>query len=74
MNRVRIGRIVGTHGLRGALKIVPLTDYPERFHSMEKMSVYSAEGQIITTLTLLSSRYSDHKKLLVIQTEELRRI
>lgn len=74
MNRVRIGRIVGTHGLRGALKVVPLTDYPERFHSMEKMSVYSAEGQPITTLTLLSSQYSDHKKLLVIQTEELRRI
>jgi 16S rRNA processing protein RimM len=25
-----VGRIVGTHGIRGEVKILPLTDYPER--------------------------------------------
>ena len=74
MNRVRIGRIVGTHGLRGALKIVPMTDFPERFLSMERMTVYSGEGAPLRELSLLSARYTEHKGILVVQTEELLRI
>jgi 16S rRNA processing protein RimM len=31
VSRVRIGRIVGFHGLRGTLRIKSLTDFPERF-------------------------------------------
>ena len=33
--RVQIGYIAGAHGLGGVLRIVPTTDYPERFFDME---------------------------------------
>ncbi len=74
MNRVRIGRITGTHGLRGGIKVVPLTDYPERFSSMESISLYNAEGVFLRELSVVSSRYSEHKKMLVLRTKELQRI
>ncbi len=38
--RVVIGRVVGCHGIRGTLKILPLTDYPERFLSMDALAFY----------------------------------
>ncbi len=38
--RVVIGQVQGTHGLRGELKIRPLTDFPERFFDMENLSFY----------------------------------
>lgn len=31
MNRVPIGRIVGPFGIRGQVKVEPLSDFPERF-------------------------------------------
>ncbi|MBO8158650.1 ribosome maturation factor RimM [Thermosyntropha sp.] len=40
MNReemVAIGRIVGTFGFKGTLKIAPLTDFPERFKKLKKV-------------------------------------
>jgi 16S rRNA processing protein RimM len=37
--RVQIGRIVGSHGVRGTLRIHPLTDYPERFFDMKTLHV-----------------------------------
>lgn len=36
-SRVVVGRIVGTHGVRGALKLKPLTDYPDRFLHMDSL-------------------------------------
>ncbi|WP_303296137.1 ribosome maturation factor RimM [Pyramidobacter piscolens] len=38
--RVVIGQVQGTHGLRGEIKIRPLTDFPERFFGMESLSFY----------------------------------
>lgn len=70
-NRVRIGRILGPHGIRGELKILALTDLPERFLSMEKMRVYTGEGAFRTELTLLSARRIEHKGLVLAQTEEI---
>ena len=37
--RVIIGRIVGAHGIRGALRVHPLTDYPERFLDMDRLYI-----------------------------------
>lgn len=42
--RVTIGRIVGAHGIRGVLRIVPLTDYPERFFGMDRMYIERPGG------------------------------
>lgn len=38
-SRVRIGKIVGAHGVSGTLRIHPLTDFPERFLDMERLYV-----------------------------------
>ena len=39
---LRIGQIVNTHGIKGGLKVLPLTDYPERFEEIEWVYI---EGQ-----------------------------
>lgn len=40
-NLVSIGKIIGTFGVKGWVKVVPLTDYPERFGLLKKVSVNS---------------------------------
>ncbi|MGR6836606.1 ribosome maturation factor RimM [Syntrophomonas erecta] len=40
MDLVSIGRIVGTHGYKGILKVVPLTDFPERFKVLKKVYIH----------------------------------
>lgn len=47
-NRVVIGRVTGPHGIHGALKIFPLTDYPERFFGMDSVSLYRG-GELVGT-------------------------
>ena len=32
---LQIGRISNTHGVRGEVKVIPLTDDPERFNELE---------------------------------------
>ena len=43
-NYLEVGQIVNTHGLKGFLKIVPYTDYIERFEEFKKIFiVYNKE-------------------------------
>lgn len=72
-SRVRIGRIIGVHGVRGRLKVLPLTDSPERFEAMDSMAVYGADGVHTMTVTPTSVRWVPGKRLLVVETEEIRR-
>ena len=37
--RVAIGKIVGVHGVGGTMLILPLTDHPERFFKMKKLTL-----------------------------------
>lgn len=53
--RVVIGQITGPHGVRGELKLRPLTDYPERFLTMESLSLYR-DKQSVGTYKLLGVR------------------
>jgi 16S rRNA processing protein RimM len=32
-----IGKIVAPHGVRGDVRVVPLTDFPDRFHQLKKV-------------------------------------
>ena len=34
---ISIGKIVDTHGYKGLVKVIPLTDFPERFNLLEKI-------------------------------------
>lgn len=36
---VSIGKIVGTFGYKGMVKVVPLTDFPERFKKLDKVKL-----------------------------------
>ena len=36
-SRIAVGRILGPHGVKGVLKLQPLTDFPERFRSMDRL-------------------------------------
>ena len=40
--RVVVGRIVGAHGIKGTLRVHPLTDFPERFLDMEELYIERA--------------------------------
>ncbi len=42
MNRLEVGKIVNTHGLKGEVKIIPWTDYPEVFEEIEE--IYLPDG------------------------------
>ena len=37
--RVVIGKIVGVHGVTGTMLLFPLTDFPERFFKMKKLTL-----------------------------------
>ena len=74
MSRVRIGRIVGTHGLKGQHLQLPLTDYPERFAGMKHISVYSGDGLFLRGLSVVSVRHAGGKNQLLLQTGELGRV
>lgn len=37
--RVVIGKIVGVHGVNGTMLLLPLTDYPDRFLKMKKLTL-----------------------------------
>lgn len=39
MNKIKIGKIVNTKGLKGELKIYPYTDYPERFEEFNHIFI-----------------------------------
>lgn len=36
---VSIGRIVGTHGYKGTVKVEPLTDFPQRFKDLKQVKL-----------------------------------
>lgn len=48
-NKLRIGQIVGTHGLKGAVKVYPLTDYIERFEELDYVFVEGTNEKVTIT-------------------------
>lgn len=43
-NLILIGKFVRVRGIRGQLKVLPLTDFPEQFNSLDRIYVSSAKG------------------------------
>jgi len=40
-----VGRIVGTHGIRGEIKVLPLTDFPERLGEYRQVRLRWPDGK-----------------------------
>jgi len=59
-DKVTIGKIVAPHGVRGDVRVIPLTDFPERFHQLKM--VYTDDG---TMLTVESARF--HKQFVLVK-------
>ncbi|HPZ44276.1 MAG TPA: ribosome maturation factor RimM [Bacillota bacterium] len=60
---IRVGKILGTQGNRGAVRVLPLTDYPERFHNMSLVKVKLKEGR----QDLQIESVNEHKKFIIIK-------
>lgn len=61
------GKIVNTHGLRGEVKVVPWTDYPEDFEDIEYVYVKRKTGD--EKLTISSIKYQ--KNNLIVKFAEI---
>ncbi len=44
MDILEVGKIVNTHGLKGEVKVVPWTDYPEVFEEIENVSLKNGQS------------------------------
>lgn len=45
LDKIRIGEIVSVHGVKGALKVLPLTDNPLRFCALAEVSIIPKNGK-----------------------------
>ncbi len=43
---LRVGKIVNTHGLKGEVKVIPLTDDPKRYNDLEFVLIDGVERKI----------------------------
>lgn len=64
---ITIGKILGTHGNRGALRVLPLTDFPERFEQLTRarVSLRNSLRELI-----VEDKYA-HKKYIIIKFKEI---
>ena len=61
-----VGKIVNTHGIRGELKIVPQTDFPdERFAKGSALVFFDPQKQATLPVTVESAR--EHKKMFMVK-------
>ena len=51
MEFLEVGKIINTHGLRGDVKIVTWTDYPEDFEEIDKVYIKRKTGDEVLTIT-----------------------
>jgi len=68
---IAIGRVCGGHGLNGELRVLPLTDFPERFLEMERLRLFHPDGKEWRELRPTHFRFLEGKGLLLVTTAEV---
>lgn len=58
---IKVGKIVGTHGHKGAVKVQLLTDFPERFHTGQEYLVQGGRE----VLPLILEQCSAHRGMML---------
>lgn len=48
MNLINIGRVVTTQGNKGEVKVIPLTDFPDRFRNLKRVYLVQATKEPVT--------------------------
>jgi 16S rRNA processing protein RimM len=66
--RVQIGKIVGAHGVKGTLRVHPLTDYPKRFAGMKRFHV-EKPGKPPKELDVKNVSFHDGKGQILVEVE-----
>lgn len=64
---ITIGKIVGTHGHHGTVKVHPLTDFPDRFAEMKSLTLELNGKQ--KEYTVVETRY--HRKHILVKLGEI---
>ncbi|TEB05479.1 Ribosome maturation factor RimM [Pelotomaculum schinkii] len=64
---IRIGKILKSQGHRGAVRVLPLTDFPERFQGMKRVRVKLRDGGADYTI----EEIKPHGKFLTIKFKEI---
>lgn len=68
-----IGEIVGTQGNRGEVKVIPFTEFPDRFAKMESVRLFKAKNNTpYKVFSLEGSRF--HKDALILKFEGIENI
>jgi 16S rRNA processing protein RimM len=68
---IEIGRIVGSHGLKGELRVYPETDFPERFEEPGTRWLTDATQRNPRPVNLVHGRYIPGKGIYVIQLDSV---
>ena len=68
---VIIGRVLGAHGVRGEIRLLPLTDFPERFMDMGRLDVFRPAGKLIATLEIQEIRAHEGKGVFLVSSNEI---
>ncbi|MDR1620901.1 MAG: ribosome maturation factor RimM [Synergistaceae bacterium] len=66
--KVAVGYIAAAHGVKGEVRVVPLTDFPERFWRMDSLDLY-ADGVFVRTLRVGHVRAHESKGELIVQSD-----
>lgn len=64
---IKVGKIVGTHGYKGTVKVQALTDFPQRFKSMQKIKI--SRGDNISELSVETC--SPHQGQILIKFKDI---
>ncbi len=49
MRSLRVGQIINTHGIKGGLKVIPLTDFDDRFEELKWVFIEGLEEKFYIT-------------------------
>jgi len=64
---ITIGKIINTHGYQGWLRVLPLTDYPERFYDMCNVFVVRDKNYYEYSI----DEVKQHKQMILIKFKEI---
>ena len=66
--KISIGYVCAAHGVKGEVRIVPLTDFPERFERMDALDLY-LNGTLVRRLNVSRVRKHESKGEFIIESD-----
>ncbi|MHB8963059.1 MAG: ribosome maturation factor RimM, partial [Saccharofermentanales bacterium] len=66
-DRLKIGQITGTHGIRGEMNVLPLTDDSRRFSKLKEVFILDASGKEYAHLRIEGVKYASNKVILKLE-------